>query len=247
MTTSTPYSTSTELITSTVVVSVTTTARSSFRPSKAQIGGIVAGTLGLFALLVTILIYLIRRKRKRMDFVLVSPNDTPYPESEAEMGESGHGHDLRRSTNQTIPGKASTSDSDLSVLPPHGGLSYDIPRLSNSPSSLSFQQPSRRMTIDSTDDSSTLYWRSYSVDTTNYSGEGYSIESDNPRKTRQGDVPFQPVPHKSPTVMSHNSVTSDFRVSFAFNRVNYTDWPMSSTDMPSEAVHNINVVHGHWI
>ncbi|KAK0481399.1 hypothetical protein IW261DRAFT_1562705 [Armillaria novae-zelandiae] len=73
MTTFTPYSTSTELITSTIVVSVTTTARSSSRPSKAQIGGIVAGTVGFFALLVAILIYLIRRKRKRMDFVLVSP------------------------------------------------------------------------------------------------------------------------------------------------------------------------------
>lgn len=179
-----------------------------------------------------------------MDFVLVSPNDTPYPESDAEMGESG-GHDLRRPTTQTPPGKASTSDSDLLVPPSQGGLGYDTPRLSNSPSSLSFQQPLRRLTIDSTDDSSTLYWRSYSVDTTNYSGEGYSVESDNPRKTHQGDVLFQPVPHKSPTVMSHSSVTSDCRVSFAFRRAIYTDFPVSSTDMPSEAVHNVNVVHGH--
>lgn len=214
-TTSTPYSTSTELITSTIVISVTTTARSSFRPSKAQLGGIVAGSVGFFALLVAILIYLIRRKRKRMDFVLVSPNDTPYPESDAEMGESGHGHNLRQQTIQTLPGKASISDSDSLVLPPRGRLGYDTLGLSDFPSTLSFQQPSHRVTIDSTDNSSTMYWRSYSVDTANYSGEGYSVESDSPRKTHQGDLPFQPVPHKSPTDMNHNSVSSDFRYGYA--------------------------------
>ncbi|PBK66968.1 hypothetical protein ARMSODRAFT_1020937 [Armillaria solidipes] len=82
MTTSTPYLTSTELITSTIVVSVTT-ARSTFRPSKAQIGGIVAGSLGLFALLVAVLIYLIRRKYRRMYSV---HNATRSFESDAEVG-----------------------------------------------------------------------------------------------------------------------------------------------------------------
>ncbi|KAK0190515.1 hypothetical protein F5146DRAFT_556968 [Armillaria mellea] len=83
MTTSTPYLTSTELITSTAVVSVTSTARTTFGPSKAQIGGIVAGSLGLFALLVAILVYLIRRKHRRMYSV---HSVTHSVESDAEVG-----------------------------------------------------------------------------------------------------------------------------------------------------------------
>ncbi len=55
----------------------------STRPSKAQIGGIVAGSLGLFAVLVAILIYLIRRKYRRMYSV---HNATPFFESSAEVG-----------------------------------------------------------------------------------------------------------------------------------------------------------------
>ncbi|KAK0243220.1 hypothetical protein EDD85DRAFT_814316 [Armillaria nabsnona] len=81
MTTSTPYLL-TENITSAVVVSVTTTA-STVRPSNAQIGGIVVGSLGLFALSVAILIYIIRRKYRRMYCV---HNATCSFESDTEVG-----------------------------------------------------------------------------------------------------------------------------------------------------------------
>ncbi|KAK0466181.1 uncharacterized protein EV420DRAFT_1743995 [Desarmillaria tabescens] len=201
----------TEIITATVTTSV---AGAPFRPSKGQIGGIIAGTLGFFALFIAILIYLIRRKRKRMDFVLVSPHDSRYIESDAEMVETGDGHDVLRSTTQTLPGKASASDS-FSSLPSQGILGYDTPKISNNPSTLSFQPPSRRMTINSVDDVETVYWRSYSIDTADYSEEGHSVESENPRKTHHGDVPFQPVLCKSPTVISRNGDTSDHRYGYA--------------------------------
>lgn len=146
-----------------------------------------------------------------MDFVLVSPND--ISSSDAEMGEDGDSHNIRRSPTQVLPEKANTSDSDFFVLPPSGQFGYDTPTISNS--TFSGQHSSRRGTINSVYDLPTLYLRSYSVDTTNYSDEGHSIESDNPQKTHQGDVAFQPVLCKSPTIMSCSSDNSNYRYGYA--------------------------------
>ncbi len=142
------------------------------RLSKAQIGGITAGAIGFFAVLAAILIYLILRKRRR-NFAPVPPNKIPCSESDAEMGEDD-GHDFRQSIGQ-VP--ASTSGSDFVVLPPSGPLRHNTPRVSSSPSAISYQHPSRTETIDSTNDLTTVYAQTSSVDNTNHSDEGHSTDS----------------------------------------------------------------------
>ncbi|KAK0444351.1 hypothetical protein EV421DRAFT_1735174 [Armillaria borealis] len=159
VTTSIPYLTKTEVITTTFVAhdpaDVTATivtpaskAGGGFRLSKAQIAGIIAGAVGFFAVLAAILIYLILRKRTR-NFAPVPPNKIPCPGSDAEMGEDD-GHNFRQSIGQA---PASTSGSDFVVLPPSGQLRHNTPRVSSSPPTTS------------------------SVDIINHSDEGHSTES----------------------------------------------------------------------
>ncbi|PBK66967.1 hypothetical protein ARMSODRAFT_333417 [Armillaria solidipes] len=184
VTTSIPYLTETEVITTTFVAHdpadvVTATivvpaskAGGAFRLSKAQIVGIIAGSVGIFAVLAAILIYLILRKRRR-NFTPVPPNKIPCPESDAEMGEDD-GRNFRQSIGQ-VP--ASTSGNDFVVLPPSGQLRRNTPRVSSSPSTVSYQHPSRTETIDSANDLTTAYTQTSSVDNINHSDEGHSTES----------------------------------------------------------------------
>ncbi|KAK0499626.1 hypothetical protein EDD18DRAFT_1102947 [Armillaria luteobubalina] len=119
VTTSTPYLTETEVITTTVVVhnsaDVTATtmvpaskADGVSRLSKAQIGGIIAGAVGLFTVLAAILICLILRKRRR-NFALDSQNKKPCTEVDAEMTNEIDGRNLRQSMIGQVPTSSSSS------------------------------------------------------------------------------------------------------------------------------------------
>ncbi|KAK0461660.1 uncharacterized protein EV420DRAFT_1639954 [Desarmillaria tabescens] len=188
LTTSMPYTTETEVFTTTYTVAaqaptsvITTTivvpsskAGDAFRPSTAQIGGIIAGSIGLLAFLVAIIIYLVLRKRRRK-FVIVSPNRTPCLESDAEIGEDSDGHDFQRPLTTQI--LASASDSDSLVLPPSGRLGYDTSRVSSSPSTVSYRHSSHRETINSVNDLTTAYSPTSSVDIINNSNEEQCAES----------------------------------------------------------------------
>ncbi|KAK0230341.1 hypothetical protein IW262DRAFT_1291480 [Armillaria fumosa] len=178
VTTSTPYLTETEVITTTVVahdpadVTSTTMIPASksggvSRLSKAQIGGIIVGAVGFFAVLAAILICLILRKRRRK-FALDSQNKKPCPECDAEMIGENDGHNLRQSIGQ-VP--ASTSGRPLRP---------NTSRVSSSLSTVSYQHPSRTETVDSTNDLTPVYAQtssSSSVDMNNHSDEGQSTES----------------------------------------------------------------------
>ncbi|KAK0190516.1 hypothetical protein F5146DRAFT_1137343 [Armillaria mellea] len=183
--TSTPYLTKMEVITTTFVARdsadfVTATiivpaskAGSAFRLSKAQIGGIIAGAVGLFAFLAAILIYLILQKRRR-NFVLVPANNIPFPESDPETGEDGSSRNFRQSIVQ-VP--ACTSGSDPVILPPSGQVCHNTPQVSSLPSTVSYQHPSHTGAIDTTSNLTTAHVRTSSADMNRHSDEGHSAES----------------------------------------------------------------------